>query len=298
MDGVLVVDKPSGPTSHDVVQQARRLIGTRHVGHAGTLDPLASGVLLLLFGQATKLSAYLARDQKTYRAVVHFGRATTTLDAAGSTTHAVELESNWLSQSKLEAALNAERARTIQLPPAHSAIGVGGVRAHRLARQGQVVSLAARPVTVQRLDLEHSSPDSACIVLSVSKGYYVRSFARDLGERLGVPAHLGALARLASGSFTLTEAIPWPPRGAVLPLPTADAARRVLAAGVLSEVGAQRARLGQSVSRADFTDPPAPPGSLERPSAWFDAQGELVALGAWADPSFRVVRGFRGRADA
>ena len=132
--GVVIVDKPRGPTSHDVVARLRRVYGTRQVGHAGTLDPLATGVLVALVGQGTKLSNYLTLEDKSYDAEVLFGIATDTLDAEGSVTRQLEVET--LDPERLEAALAAERARAEQVPPAFSAIKVGGVRAHRQSRQG------------------------------------------------------------------------------------------------------------------------------------------------------------------
>ena len=135
-DGLLVVDKPRGPTSHDIVAQARRRFATRAVGHAGTLDPMATGVLVLLFGEALKLSSHLTLDTKTYIAEVHFGTATDTLDAEGRVTVSEELAPGALEPSRVEAALAKELGRTAQVPPAVSSIKVGGERAHRLARRG------------------------------------------------------------------------------------------------------------------------------------------------------------------
>jgi len=201
--GVLVVDKPGGMTSHDVVARARRLFGTRAVGHAGTLDPMATGVLVLLFGEACKLSAYLTGQDKTYSAGVRFGSATDSLDADGRVTEERTLPAGWLARETLDRALAVERARTLQVPPAVSAISEGGRRAYQRVRAGETVELAPRPVRVARLELLEWSDAGVDVELEVSKGYYVRAFARDLGATLGVPAHLGRLRRLTSGAFSL-----------------------------------------------------------------------------------------------
>jgi tRNA pseudouridine55 synthase len=296
LDGVLVVDKPGGATSHDIVAQARRIFGTREVGHAGTLDPMATGVLLLLFGEATKLSNFLTRDSKRYLAEVRFGRATNTLDADGSTTEEAEVSAERLTEPALSAALLAEKERTRQVPPAVSAIKVEGRRAYALARAGNAPALAERDVNVEELRLLSRGACHALLELKVSKGYYVRALARDLGAALGLPAHLGSLRRLASGQFELSEACPWPPAANMQLIETADAARRTLPVIQLGESGQRRARLGQTLELADFRDrPEIAPGATE---AWFSAAGEIVALGSeYAPGEFRVVRGFRSRTE-
>jgi len=291
-DGVLVVDKPGKATSHDIVSQARRVFGTREVGHAGTLDPMATGVLLLLFGEATKLSGFLTRDRKRYRATVCFGRATDTLDADGQTTEEVVVDPERLGESAILAALNTELARRSQIPPAVSAIKVDGRRSYALARAGNAPELAEREVQVEQLLLVSRSEHELVLEVEASKGYYVRALARDLGHSLGVPAHLSALRRLASGRFQLSDAAPWPLDPALPLLSTAEAARRALPGGILNETGARRARLGQTVEPADFIEPaPAP---LLETAAWFGSAGDLIALGHERTPGeFRVVRGFR-----
>jgi tRNA pseudouridine55 synthase len=285
--GVLVVDKPTGKTSHDIVAEARRHFRTRAVGHAGTLDPMASGVLLLLFGEATKLSGYLTADDKRYRARVSFGRGTDTLDAEGVTTEERSLAPGWLDSSALEAALSVERDRRQQVPPAYSAIKVGGERAHRLSRQGRPPELPARDVVVHELEVEAFDDAEATLVLSVSKGYFVRSLARDLSETLGVPGHLTALRRLASGGFSLEEAVAWPPSTEPRWLTITEAASRCLPVLELTPAAVVRARQGKPLSEADFGSPP--PSGL---AAWV-AEGRLVAIGQAAEAGFfRVVRGF------
>lgn len=219
--GVLLIDKPKGLTSHDVVAQLRRRLRTKRVGHAGTLDPMATGLLVGLVGEATKLEPWLSGSSKAYAATILFGRATTTLDAEGETTieapvsEAIQSELLALADS-LEAdaplirgALDLELSRTMQSPPSFSAIKVDGVRSYARARAGEEVVLADRPVKVHRIDITRGSPQSLeiSVELEVSKGYYVRSFARDLGDALGCPTHLTALRRTRSGGFDLSRAV-------------------------------------------------------------------------------------------
>lgn len=290
IDGVYVVDKPGGLTSHDVVAKLRRQLGTRAIGHAGTLDPLATGVLLLLAGEATKLSPYLTLETKSYRAEVRFGLATDTLDIDGHVEREVAVPPGALAQAALAAALAAERERREQTPPVISAIQVGGERAHRLARRGEAPELPARPVRVVRLELGAVQDDRIEVEVTATKGYYVRALARDLGERLGLPACLSALRRTESGGFTLAEALVWPVPAGAVPLSVLAAARRCLPSVELSPAGAQRARLGQALAPEHFVAPPAPEG----PSAWTYEEA-LVAVGARRDESFRVLRGFGPR---
>ncbi len=315
--GVLVVDKPRGPTSHDVVGDARRLLGTRAVGHAGTLDPMATGVLVLLVGEATRLAAYLTLDAKRYVATVRFGVATDSLDAEGRVVEERPVPEGTLAPERLAAALCEERERTSQVPPAHSAVRVEGRRAYALARKGKEVSLPARTVSVERLELVGASLESSTpelvLSLTVSKGYFVRSLARDIAERLGVPAHLSALRRVASGPFTEDEALPWP---APLPPPLPSllsleaVVRRCFYCETLTEEGERRARMGQVLGPAHFAsgprafapgdaaseaEPAAEPFAPERPAAWLAPDGRLVALGDARPDSaggYRVVRGF------
>jgi len=290
-NGVLVVNKPRGMTSHDVVRDARKLLSTRSVGHAGTLDPMASGVLVLLFGEATKLAAFLTLAEKEYEATVSFGRETDTLDAEGKTMNEVSLADGWLDEARLASALDAERARVAQQPPVFSAISVGGVRAHRLARRGSPVELAPRPVLVSALTLLDRGGASLKFRLCVSKGYYVRAFARELGSRLGVPAHLSALVRTKSGAFTIDRASSWPPGEQPELIPLSAAARTSLPSATLSAPGVRKATLGQPLEEGDFDDPPA----TAEPSVWLTPEGEIVAIGHSDRPgTFRVKRGFAG----
>lgn len=289
-DGVLVVDKPTGPTSHDIVAQARRLYGTRSVGHAGTLDPMASGVLVLMFGEATKLSNYITAQTKSYTAEICFGRSTDSLDALGTTLEERPLPSGWPLRAELEAALAAEVARSLQVPPQVSAIKLAGRPAHERVRAGEILELAERPVQVHGLELLEIGGAHARFALNVSKGYYVRAFARDLGEHLGVPAHLSALRRTRSGAWSLVEAAPWPLTAPVALIPTADAARACLPSCRLTADGALRSRQGKPLGETEFME--LPPEACV--GAWFDPELRLIALGQRVEPGvYRVIRGFR-----
>jgi tRNA pseudouridine55 synthase len=206
VDGVLVVDKPSGPTSHDIVERARRVLATRRVGHTGTLDPFATGVLVLCVGQATRLARFLSAGDKAYRASVRLGFATTTDDLTGeplSTPRSVDV-----GDDALREALRSLVGSFDQVPPAFSARQVGGRRLYELARQGEAVARAATPVTVHALELLTRGDDALELEVRCSGGTYVRALARDLGERLGTGAHLTALRRTRSGPFDLEQAVP------------------------------------------------------------------------------------------
>ena len=210
MHGVLVVAKPTGPTSHDVVALVRRLAGTRRIGHGGTLDPFASGVLPLFLGGATRVVEYHLGDDKAYRATICFGSTSTTDDLDGELT---PVAGPAVDRSAVEAGLAAMLGRQLQRPPAYSAVQVGGRRAYAMARAGETVELPPRAVTLHALDLlEWDETDPARPIATVdvrcSAGTYVRALARDLGERLGTGAYLGALVRSASGPFRLEDAHP------------------------------------------------------------------------------------------
>jgi tRNA pseudouridine55 synthase len=293
LSGVAIVDKPRGVTSHTVVAQARRLFGRKDVGHAGTLDPMATGVLLLLVGQATKLSAYLTADSKRYAAEIHFGRATDTLDADGQTIAEAELRPEQLAFDVVEGALADERRRTEQTPPVVSAIKVDGVRSYALARRGDAPELAGRAVRVLELTLRELEPPKMRCELLVSKGYYVRSLARDLGTRVGAPAHLSALRRLASGPFGIERATPWPATQRPPLLSLTDAATSVLPVCRIAPEAVLRARQGKLLEPRDFSELPA----VDGPGAWLSAEGELVAIGSTRG-ELRVLRGFNSELGA
>lgn len=206
MDGILLVDKPPRLSSHDVVACVRAALHQREVGHAGTLDPMATGLLVVLVGEATRLSAWLTLDRKRYVATVRFGVATHSLDADGSVT---ETSSVLPSRDEVLAALAQHVGDQMQVPPAVSAIKIDGVAMHERTRRGEHVELAPRPVTLLRAEMLdfQDSPRACTVDLTTSKGFYVRAFARDLAASLGTVAHLTALRRTESGAFTLSEAV-------------------------------------------------------------------------------------------
>jgi tRNA pseudouridine55 synthase len=210
LDGILVVAKPAGPTSHDIVALVRRLAATKRVGHGGTLDPFASGVLPVFLGHGTRLVEYHLADRKSYRATICFGASSTTDDLEGELTTATGPAPD---RARVEAALAASLGSVQQRPPAFSAIKVAGRRAYAVARAGETVTLAPREVTFHALDLvewDGTDPDRPVAVVDVvcSAGTYVRALARDIGEAVGSAAYLGTLVRTASGPFLLDEAIP------------------------------------------------------------------------------------------
>jgi tRNA pseudouridine55 synthase len=275
VDGVLVVDKPAGPTSHDLVDRVRRELGTRRVGHTGTLDPFATGVLPICVGRATRLARFLSGGEKEYLATVRLGFATTTDDLTGEPLgEPVAFEA---TPGELSAALASLVGSFDQVPPAFSARHVAGRRLYELARRGEAVPRAATPVTVHALELRSRTAGTVELVVRCSPGTYVRALARDLGEKLGTGAHLTALRRTRSGAFDLSQAVP----GADL----SGAARMLIPmAGLLPELPAVRVgeegrrlvghgrELGREVVVEGF-----PEGPVDRVRV-LDARGELLAL--------------------
>lgn len=303
--GVVIVDKPRGPTSHDVVARARRALRTRHVGHAGTLDPMATGVLVIAVGEATKLVPWLTADDKEYEATVRFGLETDTLDAEGREVARTEVPEDLRDALRalardpgadpgehLRAALDAERRRTSQVPPAYSAIRVDGERAHELARAGRLeAELPARPIEVRELEIVGARADGDQLELllrvAVSKGYFIRSLARDLARGLGTAGHLTALRRTRSGAFAASDAIAVDAISRDALIPISRAAARTLPVTVLDAAGVRAVSYGQRVDPASMRDP------HPCPSAWLDESSRLVAIGeCLSDGSGRVLRGF------
>ena len=235
LSGVLVVDKPEGPTSHDVVTLTRRVLGVSRIGHTGTLDPLATGVLPLVVGRATRLAQFLTASDKSYEATIAFGRSTDTYDAKGRETAACDRRP---TREQLDAALEQFRGEFEQTPPAFSAKNIDGERAYELARKsarsGGTAAQAARPkavtVGVRTLDVMAFDGDTATVAMTVTAGFYVRSLAHDLGEALGCGAVLMALRRTRSGEFGLSRAVPLEE---VLRSKREDLASRVMPMGML-----------------------------------------------------------------
>jgi tRNA pseudouridine55 synthase len=285
VDGILVVAKPVGPTSHDIVGLVRRLSATKRVGHGGTLDPFASGVLPVFLGRATRLVEYHLADRKRYRATVCFGASSTTDDLEGALTPAPGPAP---TRDDVEAVLASFRGEIDPRPPAYSAIKVAGRRAYAMARAGETVELATRRVTIHAIDIvdwdDATAGEPVAIVdVECSAGTYVRSLARDLGAAVGSAGYLGALTRTASGPFDLHDAISVDdvraaaeaggdrlagllrPIDAGLELPTVT-----VPSGSIGAIGR-----GQSIG--------VPPGTgplpSDEPLRLIDAAGELLAIG-------------------
>ena len=207
MHGFLNIDKPAGMTSHDVIAHIRRSARQKRVGHAGTLDPAATGVLVVALGHATRLIEYVQdTTSKRYLATVYLGATTTTDDAEGQVLATVAVPP--LNRAALEEALEPFQGEILQVPPMYSALHHQGRRLHELAREGIVVERAARPVTIERLELLDWDSPRLILDIMCSKGTYIRSLARDLGESLGCGAHLQALRRTAVGTFLIEQATP------------------------------------------------------------------------------------------
>ncbi len=287
VDGVLVLAKPAGPTSHDMVGLIRRLSGTRRVGHGGTLDPFASGVLPVFLGLGTRVVEYHMGDDKAYRATICFGASSPTDDRDGEL---VPGDGPAPTREAVLEALGSFRGSIDQRPPAFSAMKVGGRRAYQLARQGQPLELAPRAVKIHRLELvewDGSDPERPTAVLEVEcgAGTYIRSLARDLGERLGCGAYLGALTRTRSGPFRLEaahdlDAVRAAAAGgraalAELLLPI-DVGLESIPAAVLSDGEVAATARGQQVKPAER--PHAEQGARVR---LVDARQALVGIGSW-----------------
>jgi tRNA pseudouridine55 synthase len=206
ISGVLVVDKPIGLTSHDVVQIIRKGTNIRRAGHTGTLDPRASGVLVILIGPAVRLSEYVSASDKRYQAILSLGATTDTYDADGRVTSSRPADN--ITEAQFEQALQSFVGEIEQVPPPYSAVKVKGRKAYEMAREGEEVDLAPRKIKVYNLELLEWAPPEAVIDVYCSSGTYVRSLAYDLGEALGCGAHLTGLRRTKSGRFTLRDAVP------------------------------------------------------------------------------------------
>jgi len=274
IDGFLVIDKPAGLTSHDVVQRVRRIAKQRRVGHLGTLDPLATGVLPIALGEATKLSQLLTHGAKSYRGKLVLGVETTTYDREGEVV--AERSGPWPTRAVLEKSLAEFQGEIDQVPPPYSAVKQGGQAAYVRARRGEEVVLEPRRVTVSRLELTLYEPPVVALEVDCSAGTYLRSMAHDLGAALGTGAHLSELCRTRSGPFTLDQAVTLEeleqlgpalesrviPMLAATGLPTFEIDARV----------ARRVRNGVQLGRQEIRGAP-PEGMLQLAHA-----GKLVAL--------------------
>jgi tRNA pseudouridine55 synthase len=324
MDGLLIVDKPSGPTSHDVVARMRRALRETRIGHTGTLDPLATGVLLLVVGKATRLAKFLNTSDKSYDAVVRFGFATDTADAQGQPVGPIS-DREMPSRVAIDAALDAFRGTFMQQPPAFSAKKIDGQRSYKLARAARltpsrsVVSDSRDPldlpdppgpaappalptpvsVTTYGLGIVAIEAETVTLRVHCSAGFYIRSLAHDLGERLGVGAHLTALRRTRVGDFDLERALALdaaerdPIRAAASMVPTADMLPH-LATVTLTAAGVDRAKHGRDLRPEDIVQrlamrstPQSPAASPQSPAPsprsplfvkLLDPSGELIAI--------------------
>jgi tRNA pseudouridine55 synthase len=303
MNGVLVVDKPLGPTSHDVVARVRRALGLSRIGHTGTLDPLATGVLALVVGRATRLAQFLSSAEKEYEARIRFGASTATYDAdplmvADPVTGLPVLRlppppaPAGLDATAVDAALADFRGTYWQAPPPFSAKKIGGVPAYELARRRQPVAPAPVSVTVSELTLHGYVDGVATVTLTCSAGFYVRSLANDLGEELGCGAYLEALRRTRAGSFTLAGAAPL----AAIEAERAEAAARLipldrllpdLPSVVVNEPGVRRVGHGNSITAEYLIEAdsgaggPRPEGAPGGPVRLLDEAGALLGLAEW-----------------
>ena len=293
MDGILIVDKPQGPTSHDIVVAARRLLGERRIGHTGTLDPLATGVLPLAIGRATRLVRFLTASDKDYDATIRFGLATDSFDITGKETSRSDTIP---SRDAVLRALAALTGEYWQMPPSYSAKKIGGRRAYALAREagsappilrGGQSPLAAALVRVHHTELHELADGRARVALTCSAGFYVRSFAHALGERLGMGACLEALRRTRAGEFTLEATIrlqELEDAGRVAErLVPLQAVLGTWPAVTVTDRGRERAAHGRELQSDDYTlaESEEPSYHPPDPKAWvrlLDTRGALVAM--------------------
>jgi tRNA pseudouridine55 synthase len=274
LDGILNINKPCGITSHDVVARVRRISGQKKVGHAGTLDPMASGVLLLCLGEATRVAEYLMAGDKLYSARIRLGITTDTYDAEGRISTQAEVT---VTRAQVEQELSTFVGHLAQTPPMYSALKHEGTALYRLARQGQMIARAPRPVEIYALELLEWAPPELQVQVRCSKGTYIRSLAHDLGQRLGCGAHLVGLVRLASGPFRIEQAIPMAEMERAIAAGSAarllqplDAALQAFPAVILDPATAMVVAHGQRVElSADLG------ASLARA---YSAEGRLLAL--------------------
>ena len=297
MDGVLVIDKPEGPTSHDIVAQVRRVLRVKRVGHTGTLDPMATGVLPLVIGRATRLTQFLLKDSKTYSATIRLGFSTDTYDALGTPVGSngdpsLDL-SRELGDQVIESALNKFRGTFDQCPPPFSAKKIGGIRAYTIARRGGPVVTVPVQVTVDQLRLLKAENSRLQVEITCSSGFYVRSLAHDIGQMLGCGAHLQALRRTRSGEFDLTHAIPLesavqgsgeaknmvnpapPIVDRILPL---SELLKALPSAILTSRGRRCASNGQPINQDELTHIDDVIGMATSRVRLFDETGQLVAI--------------------
>ncbi|GLY94717.1 tRNA pseudouridine(55) synthase TruB [Actinoplanes sp. NBRC 103695] len=273
-DGLIVVDKPAGMTSHDVVARIRRLAKTRRVGHGGTLDPMATGVLIIGVNRATRLLTYVIGAGKSYTATIRLGESTITDDAEGDVT--ARTDASTVTDESISSGLAAQTGDILQVPSAVSAIKIKGERAYKRVRQGEEVDIPARQVTISRLDVLSIRREAAVVDVDIdvtcSSGTYIRAIARDLGATLGVGGHLTALRRTAVGQMTLVESSTLDTLESrapdVITLPMAEAARRAFPQRTATADETRTLRHGAPLEAAGITGP----------YAVFSPEGTLLAI--------------------
>jgi tRNA pseudouridine55 synthase len=279
LEGLLLIDKPAGPTSHDVIQKLRRLSGIRRIGHAGTLDPLATGLLLVCLGRATRLLEYLLDQPKRYEAAVRLGQSTDTFDAQGTVVAEKPVD---ITEVDIEKALDSFRGPIVQHAPAYSAVKRNGVPLYKLARQGVEVERPSRKVTIYNLEICSWQKPLLHLDVTCSSGTYIRSLADDLGQTLACGGHISALRRTEVGSFSIKEAVTleelgsdnWseyllPPDTAVHHLPKVEFSAEV----------AQKLLMGQRVPGAGVQPAGTPARAYEEDARFL---GIVIAAGqAW-----------------
>jgi tRNA pseudouridine55 synthase len=285
MDGLLLIDKPVGPTSHDVVARVRRALREPRIGHTGTLDPAASGVLPLVIGRATRLARFLTAGRKRYDTVIQLGMSTDTYDAEGTPAASASRLIEMPRPEAIDAALAAFRGTFLQQPPLYSAKKIGGRRSYDIARSGaERAEARPAPVAVTVYQLELARIDGSCLTLRVdcSAGFYVRTLAHDLGGQLGTGAHVKTLRRTHCAGYSLADTLtldaaeraPEAARDAVVPL---GRMLSDMAAVVLTADGRARAAHGQYLGREHLRSGDAPPGHMA--IRLVDQEGELIGIG-------------------
>jgi len=292
MDGALIIDKPAGMTSHDVVARVRHITGQRRAGHTGTLDPFATGVLVILVGRATRLAQFLSGAEKEYEATIRFGYATDTGDVTGAAVDPrIHVAAQRFSPEEIDAAIRSLRGESEQIPPMYSAKKIGGRKLYELARRGEEVERQPVRITVSEFEplprdgrlLKQNADETVDLEVRVkcSAGTYVRALAEDLGKQLGVGAHLAALRRTRAGHLAIRGAISLEQLAALAPaesistvLVSLDQVISHLPAIELASEDAQRVLNGIDVAATD----PRAPGDLVR---LLDTKGELLAVGVF-----------------
>lgn len=299
LSGLLLVDKARGMSSHDVVARARRALGTRRIGHTGTLDPMATGLLVLAVGEGTKLVAYLTEHDKRYDCTIRLGVETDSLDADGKVTSQAPVPP--LTQTTVEAVCRGLEAQTTQVPPMVSAIQIDGERLYKRARRGEQVDVPARAVTLHSIVLRAIDGDDVDLTVHCGKGFYIRALARDLANALGTVAHLTQLRRTHVGTDDVAFAVASSVleaasrgdalardqvRSRVIPLNVACAR---LPSVTLNAAGTDHASHGRAVP-LDCVEGTLP--AVEQPVMLFDSERQPVAIGQVTAESITIARGF------